>query len=158
MNYLDLHLNVTQDIGNGITIIFICCVFIIISTLLDLGSGVKAARKRGDKICSRNFRRTVTKIADYYRILVFGVMIDVLGLPFSWYNNPYCAMLVTLGVVLIESKSVLENYQKMKSAAAALPDIISERVECASDDKAEKIVKLIKSGEYGRKERKGSAE
>ena len=158
MNYLDLHLNVTQDIGNGITIIFICCVAIIISALLDLGSGVKAARKRGDKICSRNFRRTVTKIADYYRILVFGVIIDILGLPFSWYNNPYCTMLVTLGVVLIEWKSVLENYQKMKSAAAALPDIISEIVECVSDDKAKKIVRLIKSGEYDRKECKGSAE
>lgn len=157
MENLSFHLNVTQDIGHGITIIFICCVFIIIAVLVDLDTGVKAARKRGDKICSRNLRRTFTKITDYYRVLVFGVMIDVLGLAFPWYNIPYCAMLVTLGVVLIEGKSVLENYKKMRSAAAALPNIISEIVECVSDEKAEKIVKLIKSGEYDRKECKGSA-
>lgn len=42
---MTLHLNTTQDLGHGITIIFICCVLIIISVLLDLDTGVRAARK-----------------------------------------------------------------------------------------------------------------
>jgi signal transduction histidine kinase len=152
MESLYFHLNVTQDVGHGMTIIFICCVLIVISVLLDLNTGVKAARKNKEKIRSHMLRRTVTKILDYLRVLLFGVMIDVLGLAFPWYSIPYCAVVVTLGVVLIEAKSVLENYQKMRSAASALPDMISDIIECASEEKAEKIIKLIKADEYGRKE------
>lgn len=143
-----LHLNVSQDIGHGITIIFICCVIIIASVLLDLNTGVNAARANKEKIRSFALRRTVTKIVDYLRVLLFGVMIDVLGLSFPWYAAPYCAILVALGVLLIEAKSVLENYQKSKSAARELPDMLKEIVECTTSEKAEKIIKLIKSSSY----------
>lgn len=144
MENLSFHLNVTQDIGHGMTIIFICCVFIIIAVLVDLDTGVKAARKRGEKICSRNLRRTFTKITDFYRVLVFGVMIDVLGLAFPWYNIPYCAMLVTLGVVLIEGKSVLENYEKTKSAASEIPDMLMKIIKASSKAEAQRILDFIK--------------
>lgn len=143
-----LHLNVSQDIGHGVTIIFICCVIIIASVLLDLNTGVNAARANKERIRSFALRRTVTKIIDYLRVLLFGVMIDVLGLSFPWYAVPYCAILVTLGVLLIEAKSVLENYQKSKSAASELPDMLKEIVECATPERAEKIIKLIKSSSY----------
>lgn len=143
-----LHLNVSQDIGHGVTIIFICCVIIIASVLLDLNTGVNAARANKERIRSFALRRTVTKIIDYLRVLLFGVMIDVLGLSFPWYAVPYCAILVALGVLLIEAKSVLENYQKSKSAASELPDMLKEIVECATPERAEKIIKLIKSSSY----------
>lgn len=152
MESLYFHLNVTQDIGHGMTVIFICCVFIIISVLIDLDTGVRAARKNKEKIKSRALRHTVTKILDYLRVLLFGVMIDILGLTFPWYFAPFCAIIVTLGVVLIEAKSVLENYHKMKSAVCALPDMIGDIIDCATEEKAEKLIKLIKSDEYDRKE------
>lgn len=143
-----LHLNVTQDVGHGITIIFICCIVIIASVLLDLNTGVNAARANKEKIRSFALRRTITKIIDYLRVLLFGVMVDVLGLSFPWYAIPYCAILVALGVLLIEMKSVLENYQKSKSAARELPDMLKEIVECATPERAEKLIKLIKSSNY----------
>lgn len=150
MENLYFHLNITQDVGHGMTIIFGCCVFIIIAVLLDLETGVKAARKNHEKICSRILRRTITKILDYLRVLVFGVMIDMLGLAFPWYAIPYCAMLVTLATVFIEGKSVLENYDKMKSAAAAIPDEISRIVKARTRDEAKEIIDLIR--ESARKE------
>ena len=143
-NDFTFHLNVTQDIGHGMTIIFICCVMIIIAVLLDLNTGVSAARKNGEKICSRNLRRTITKIIDYLRVLVFGVMIDILGLAFPWYNIPYCAILVVLGVLLIEAKSVLENYRKTKSAASELPDIMKHIIKATTKEEAKQILELLK--------------
>ena len=143
-----LHLNVTQDIGHGITIIFICCGIIIASVLLDLNTGVNAARANKEKIRSFALRRTITKIIDYLRVLLFGVMIDVLGLSFPWYAIPYCAVLVAFGVLLIEVKSVFENYQKSKSASAELPDMLKKIVECATPEKAEEIIRIIKSSNY----------
>ena len=141
---MNLHFNITQDLGHGITIIFICCIMIIFAVLLDLNTGINAAKKAKEKIKSRILRRTVTKIVDYYRVLFFGVMVDVLGLCFPWYDIPYLAIVVTLGIICVEAKSVLENYQKSKSAARDLPDMIMQIIKCADKEDAAKIVEFIK--------------
>lgn len=141
---MNLHFNITQDLGHGITIIFICCIMIIFAVLLDLNTGINAAKKAKEKIKSRILRQTVTKIVDYYRVLIFGVMVDVLGLCFPWYNIPYLVIMVTLGVIAVEAKSVLENYHKSKSAARDLPDMIMQIIKCADKEDAAKIVEFIK--------------
>lgn len=147
MNDYSFHLNLTQDIGHGMTLIFICAVAILLAVLIDLSTGVERAKKCREKIRSHILRRTISKVVDYYRLLFFGVIIDVLGLAFVWYNMPYCAVLVAVGVVLIEAKSVLENYQKMKSAARAMPDVVRQIVEAVTDKDAEKIIELIKDND-----------
>lgn len=141
---MNLHLTLTQDIGHGITLIFICCVLVIAACLIDLWTGVDAARKNKERIKSRILRRTVAKILDYLRVVVFGVLIDVLGLAFPWYAIPYAALIVTLGILLIEGKSVIENYQKSRSAAAKVVDMIHTIIECADNETAEKIIRAIK--------------
>ena len=141
---MNLHLTLTQDIGHGITLIFICCVLVIVACLIDLWTGVDAARKNKETIKSRILRRTVAKILDYLRVVVFGVLIDILGLAFPWYAIPYAALIVTLGILLIEGKSVIENYHKSKSAAAKVVDMISTIIDCADNDTAEKIIRAIK--------------
>ena len=142
---MNLHLNLTQDIGHGITIIFMCCVLVIVACFIDLWTGIDAARKNKEKIRSKALRRTVAKILDYLRVVVFAVLIDVLGLSFTWYAAPYCAIIVTLGTLIIEGKSVLENFQKKKSSAAQVVDIIQAIVDATDNDTAEKIIKAIKS-------------
>ena len=141
---MNLHLTLTQDIGHGITLIFICCVLVIAACLIDLWTGVDAARKNREQIKSRILRRTVAKILDYLRVVVFGVLIDILGLAFTWYAIPYAALLVTLGILLIEGKSVIENYHKSRSSAAKVVDMISTIIDCADNETAEKIIKAIK--------------
>ena len=148
---MNLHLTLTQDIGHGITLIFICCVLVIAACLIDLWTGVDAARKNKERIKSRILRRTVAKILDYLRVVVFGVLIDILGLAFPWYAIPYAALVVTLGILLIEGKSVIENYQKSRSAAAKVVDMISTIIECADNDTAEKIIGAIKNDSANRK-------
>lgn len=142
----DFHLNVTQDVGNGVTIIFMCAVIVVFAVLLDLWSGVDAARAAKERIRSHRLRRTVSKVVDYLRLLFFGILIDVLGLALPWYDLPYCAILVTLGVLLIEAKSVIENYHKKRSTAAALPEILKDIVTCDSIEKAADLIHSIKNG------------
>lgn len=150
---MNLHLTLTQDIGHGITLIFLCCVLVIAACLIDLWTGVDAARKNKEKIKSRILRRTVTKILDYLRVVVFGVLIDILGLAFPWYAIPYAALVVTLGILLIEGKSVIENYHKSRSSAAKVVDMISTIIDCADNDTAEKIIRAIKDDSTNHKTR-----
>lgn len=150
----DLHLNLTQDIGHGITIIFLCCILIIAACFIDLWTGIDAARKNKEKIRSKALRRTIVKILDYLRVIMFGVLIDVLGLSFTWYAIPYCAVVCTLGILIIEGKSVLENFQKKKSSAAQVVDMVQAIVEAVDNETAEKIIKAIKSDGKIRKEEK----
>lgn len=145
-----LHLNITQDIGHGMTLIFICAVAILFAVLIDLTTGVERAKKCKERIKSHILRRTISKVVDYYRLLFFGILIDVLGLAFVWYNLPYCAVIVAVGVVLIEAKSVLENYQKMKSAARNMPDVVRQIIDAVTDKDANKVIELIKDNDNKR--------
>lgn len=149
---MNLHLNVTQDIGHGVTVIFICCVLTAMVVLLDLYTGIKAARKTGEPIRSHILRRTITKIIDYYFIIFFAVLIDILGLFFPWYGIPYAVIIATLAVLVIEGRSMLENLTKAKSHAARVDDVVldilQEIIDCKSAKNASKIIEKIKKGEY----------
>jgi uncharacterized membrane protein YvbJ len=81
-------------------------------------------------------------------------LIDILGLAFPWYVIPYLAIICTLGILIIEGKSVLENFHKKKSSAAQVVDIIEAIVEATDNETAEKIIKAIKDDGKLRKETK----
>lgn len=153
---MNLHLNVTQDIWHGVTVIFLCFVVTGIAVLLDLYTGIKAAKKTGEVIRSHVLRKTITKIIEYWFVIVFGVLIDLLGLSFPWYTIPYAAILITLAVLVIEGRSMLENLAKAKSHAARVDnvvlDILQEIIDCKSTKNASKIIEKIKNGEYDDKE------
>jgi ABC-type bacteriocin/lantibiotic exporter with double-glycine peptidase domain len=129
-----------------------CCILVIAACFIDLWTGIDAARKNKETIRSKALRRTMAKIIDYLRVIVFGVLIDVLGLSFTWYVIPYCAVICTLGILIIEGKSVLENFHKKKSAAAKVVDVIETIINCTDNETAEKIIKAIKDDGKKRKD------
>lgn len=156
MENFSLHLNITQDVGHGMTLIFICAVAILLAVLIDLSTGLERAKKCKERIKSHILRRTISKVVDYYRLLFFGVIIDVLGLAFVWYNMPYCAVVVALGAVLIEAKSVLENYRQMKSPAAGMVDMTAAVIKASTSREADEVIEIIKDSvrkEYERTKR-----
>lgn len=140
---MDLHLNITQDIGHGVMIMFICFMLVLFSVLIDLYTGVQAARKTGEKIKSHILRHTIAKVISYLTVVFFGIFIDVLGLCFPWYAIPYCCVFVTLAVILIEGKSVIENHTKARNPAAHIPETIAEIAQkIKSCDNMEEAVEL----------------
>ena len=133
-----------HDVSRGLTIIFICCILVIAAALVDMWTGVDAARANKERIRSHSLRKTVRKVIDYLRIVIFGVLIDFLGLFFPWYDMPYACVIVTLGVILIEGKSVIENLKKKRSSAAQVLDIVTKIIECANEKDAKKLIGIIK--------------
>ena len=77
---------IVQDIRGGVTIIFICSLLICIACLMDMWTGIDAARANKEKIRSKPLRKTGVKIVDYFRLIIIFVLIDILGLCFPWYN------------------------------------------------------------------------
>lgn len=133
-----------HDVSRGLTIIFVCCILVIAAALLDMWTGVDAAIANRERIRSHSLRKTVRKVIDYLRIVVFGVLIDILGLFFPWYDIPYACIVVTLGVILIEGKSVIENFKKKRSSAAQVLDIVAKIIECADEKDARKLISIIR--------------
>jgi phage-related holin len=126
---MDLHLNITQDIGHGIMVMFLCFILVLFSVVIDLFTGIQAAKKCKEKLQSHILRRTVNKVISYLTVVFFGIFIDILGLCFPWYAIPYCCILCTLGVILIEGKSVIENHAKAKNPAANVPETVMDIAE-----------------------------
>lgn len=127
-----------------IIVILLCWLLMFISVLVDMWDGVQAARVMKERIDSRGLRRTFSKAGDYWRIMLFGLMFDVLGLLFTWYIFPYMTILLTVGVILIEFRSVWEHNRKKRSAAAQIPDMIADIIRCATDKDALELIKKIK--------------
>lgn len=140
-NYINF---ITQDIRSGITIIFICLVLICIACLIDMWTGIEAARANKEKIRSKPLRKTGVKIADYFRLILFFILIDILGLCFPWYVLPYGAVIAPAGVLCVEGFSVIENMRKKKSHAADVVEMAAKIVQCLTPEEAQKIIKAIK--------------
>lgn len=137
------HLNTTQDIGHGVTVIFLCFVIIGVAVLLDLYTGIKAAKKTRQPIRSHILRRTITKIIEYWFVVVFGILIDLLGLTFTWYKLPYAAIIVTFSVLMIEGRSLFENLQRAKSQAGDVDDIAIDIMQEIIDSKCAKTAAKV---------------
>ena len=139
--------NIKHDVGLWVMVAFMCAVLIFAAALIDLWTGIEAARANKEPISSHALRRTVAKVIDYLRVMLFCALIDTLGLFFSWYVLPYFVIICTLGVLLIEGRSVLENSRKKKSHAAEILDAVEDIIQAATRQDAEKIIEQLRKKE-----------
>lgn len=124
-------------------IIMVCWAMMILSCLVDLWSGRDTAKFLGEKLESHKYRRTIVKIGDYSRVMLFGFMFDCLGMLLPFYILPFGTMLCTIGVIAIEGKSVIENSARKKAHAADIPEVIKKIIQAASTKDAEIILKQL---------------
>lgn len=126
-----------------IIIIMVCWAIMVISCFIDLWSGRNTAKFLGEKLESHKYRKTVIKIGDYSRVMIFGTMFDCLGMLLPFYILPFGTMLCATGVILIEGKSVHENSVRKKAHAADIPEIIKSIMQAASQKDAEIILEQL---------------
>lgn len=81
--------------------------FVAISIVLDLVSGWRKAKERGEARTSYGLRRTVTKTVLYYAMMLFAFMFDCIGMFF--YPLPYVTFIASAFLIFIEGKSMLEK-------------------------------------------------
>ena len=119
------------------------CFFAIIAAAgIDMWTGCDCARRRGERIHSHRLRDTVTKVCDYWRLLALAMIADLLISRLLGF--PYLSIVVTIGVLAIEGRSVLENLRKAKSAADDLPDTVARLLSALGKIDMEKLRKLGK--------------
>lgn len=124
-------------------IILVCWFFIVVSSIVDFWSGTTTAKALGQALMSHGFRRTVTKIGDYVRLMLFALMFDILGSLLSFYVVPFATILCTIAVIYIEGKSVVENSKRKKAHAADVPDIVKKIVQAATVEQGHEILNEI---------------
>ena len=125
-------------------IIIACWLFATMACIVDFWSGTLTAKILGEKLMSHGFRRTIIKIGDYARVLMFTFMIDALGSLLSFYILPFATILCAIAVLLIEGKSVMENSKRRKAHAADVPDIVKQIVQATTAKQGSEIIdKLI---------------
>lgn len=124
-------------------ILLTCWLFMIVSNLIDFWSGVTTAKALGQALMSHGFRRTVTKIGDYIKVMLFALMFDVLGSLLSFYVAPFATMLCTIAIMCIEGRSVIENSRRKKAHAGDIPDIVKKIVQATTAEQGHKIVEEI---------------
>lgn len=129
---------------------------VLIFVALDLWSGVRKAKKRGEFRSSRGFRKTVEKIIKYYNMLLAVSVIDFLIILAAWELNfqistnipmlPVCSFIASIFIGFIELKSIYEKNEdkekaKIIEAAELLVKIIKDK---DNKDFADNIISIIK--------------
>ena len=139
LNSLDL-----TGLYRHIGVTLMCWLTMFFSVLVDMWDGVQTARFMKEKVNSKGLRRTFSKAGDYWRMMLFGLMFDSLGLLFPWYILPYMTMVITVGILVIEFRSVWEHNRRKRSHAAELPGVIANIIKCASEKDALELINKIK--------------
>lgn len=133
----------TFFIAVRVGIILVCWFFMVVSSIVDFWSGTTTAKALGQALMSHGFRRTVTKIGDYVKLMLFALMFDILGSLLSFYIVPLATILCTIAVIYIEGKSVVENSKRKKAHAADVPDIVKKIVQAATVEQGHEILNEI---------------
>jgi len=91
-----------------VLVVLYTCVFV--SVLIDLFFGVKRAKHLKIKRTSFGYRRTITKLTNYFGLLLMLTIADVAASVIL--SMPYFTFTGALGMVVVEAKSVFENLKQ----------------------------------------------
>ncbi|MBE9488316.1 MAG: phage holin family protein [Bacteroidetes bacterium] len=131
-----------QKIAEQATGIMLMWAIMIGVVIIDFWTGIDKAKSRHEPIHSKGLRKTITKVGEYWRVLVMFLFIDIIGTMLPWYSLPYASMLCTLSIILIEIRSVIENLKAKKSSASEITEMVKEII---SIDNPEKAVSFLKN-------------
>ncbi len=120
-----------------ILVIFYACVLVAI--LIDLASGVEKAKRKGVMRTSFGFRRTISKVKDYFSVLMLFTVADIVASV--WFTLPFFTAIGTIAMVFIEARSVYENKKDLNKGIKDLPDVLLQIIK--NKDKAEELIKLL---------------
>ena len=111
------------------TLLAVDYVAVLAAVIIDLRSGISAARRRGEKRNSKGYRRSVDKLARYFVTLLSLSVIDALVIisaillrTDTGWSIPLFPIFTTAGataLALIEAKSVMENSQRRADSTDA---------------------------------------
>jgi len=83
-------------------------VFTVFLVFMDMGSGILAAMKRGDRINSKGLGRTITKCISYYMVIL-----SAQGFVNVFEVTDYLTWAMAFLITITEFKSLIENVEEI---------------------------------------------
>lgn len=103
-------------ICGGLVLLFYIAVLVLI--FCDLWAGVRKAKKRGEYRTSEGYKRTISKMAKYYNLLLASTAVDVVQIALLFYLHygyrwdipmvPLFTLVATIYIAFVEIKSIRE--------------------------------------------------
>ena len=103
-----------------VLVIFYICVLGAI--LIDLWGGIDRAKRQNILRTSFGFRQTIKKVKDYFSVLMLFTIADVVAS--IWFTLPFFTAIGTVGIILVEARSVYENKKEINKGIKDLPETI----------------------------------
>ena len=108
-----------------ILVVLYACV--LLSVLIDLFFGVKRAKQLKIARTSFGYRRTITKLTSYFGLMLMLTIADIAASVI--FNMPYFTVIGTIGIVIVEVKSVFENIHKEEKNIAEVQKLLLKLFE-----------------------------
>ena len=97
-------------INELLTVLVVLYSCVLMSVIVDLFFGVKRAKRLKIVRTSFGYRRTITKLTSYFGLMIMLSIADIVASVV--FDMPYFTVIGAIGIVLVESKSVLENIKQ----------------------------------------------
>lgn len=97
-------------INELLTVLVVLYSCVLMSVIVDLFFGVKRAKRLKIVRTSFGYRRTITKLTSYFGLMIMLSIADIVASVL--FDMPYFTVIGAIGIVLVESKSVLENIKQ----------------------------------------------
>ena len=92
-------------------------------------------------------RKTLGKLGEYWRVLLIAFIVDsVIFIACTLLNIktiPVITILVAIGLLIIEAKSLIEHARERKSKVKDIEKIIQSVVKASSDRDAKKVNQYV---------------
>jgi len=108
-----------QELSLILVIFYIC---VLGAILIDLWSGIDRAKRENILRTSFGFRQTIKKMKDYFSVLMLFTIADVVAS--IWSTLPFFTAIGTIGIILVEARSVYENKKEINKGIKDLPETI----------------------------------
>jgi len=108
------------------------CVFA--SVLIDLFFGIKRAKRLKITCTSYGYRRTITKLTSYFGLMLMLTIADIAASVL--FSMPYFTVIGTVGIVIVEAKSVFENLKQEEKSIEEIQKILFTLFENKEEIKA----------------------
>lgn len=125
-------------------------ILVLLMIFADLWSGLRKAKRIGETRTSYGYRRTISKMAQYYNILIACTIVDSMYGLLSWYLEiyyqtslwlfPFITFFMAIVLCLIEIKSIREKAEdkvRLDRAGQVVQQVFINR------DNLEEVAKTI---------------
>jgi len=116
-----------------LTILAVLYACVFVSVLIDLIFGVRRAKRLNIVRTSFGYRRTITKLTNYFGLMLMLTIADVAASVV--FKMPYFTVTGAIGIVIVEGKSVFENLKQVEKNVEEIQKALLKLFENKEDIK-----------------------